>query len=277
MFDGDSKRRTLTTISTPFLKFFSLVAQMDTFVEAYLTAMEEEKEDICADAATDCSAKCVNADDDCLTQCYTSIDLAYCMNEDGEYANNFNPMDYAFCREYRFEGRRRLEDAANEYFIGAFCADQGGDIHLGLFTDDTCTSFASNGYSTFQTYAGFSMPYSETSLVTTRCISCGQSNDNGAYESKQVCETPYAKAGKCETRMTIDYPNESTCNYIEGIKIIREDGVIRTSSVRKSKAAAVGIGLFTTLSVLLAAYVYYLRTKLARAQINLAAAAHAFS
>ena len=61
---------------------------------------------------------------------------------------------------------------------------------------------------------------------------------------------------------------------IEGIKIIREDGVIRTSATKKSKAAAVTIGLFTTTSVLLAAYVYYLRTKLGRAQINLAAAAH---
>jgi hypothetical protein len=252
---------------------------MDTFVEAYLTAMEDEKEDICADAATDCSAKCANADDDCMTQCYTSIDLAYCLNDNGQYANGFNPMDYAFCQEFRF-GRRQLEDtaaAASEYFIGAFCADQGGDIHLGLFTDDTCTTFATNGYTIFQTNTGYSMPYSETSLVTTRCISCGQSNGNGGYESKEVCELPYAKAGKCETRMSIDYPNESTCNYIEGIKIIREDGVIRTSSVKKSKAAAVGIGLFTTLSVLLAAYVYYLRTKLARAQINLAAAAHAFS
>jgi hypothetical protein len=256
---------------------------MDTFVEAYLTAMEDEKEDICADAASDCSAKCANADDDCMSQCYTSIDLAYCLNDNEQYANGFNPMDYAFCREFRFEGRRKLEDAAaaqdaaNEYFIGAFCADQGGDIHLGLFTDDTCTTFATNGYTIFQTNTGYTLPYSETSLVTSRCISCGQSTDNGGYESKQVCELPYAKAGKCETRMSIDYPNESTCNYIEGIKIIREDGVIRTSSVKKSKAAAVGIGLFTTLSVLLAAYVYYLRTKLARAQINLAAAAHAFS
>jgi len=251
--------------------------QMDTFIEAYLTAMEDEKDDICADAATDCSAKCANADDDCMTSCYTAIDLAYCLNDGDEYENGFNPMEYAFCKEYNFGGRRKLEDAAaNQYFIGAFCADQGGDIHLGLFTDDTCTSFASNGYTIFQTYAGYSMPYSETSLVTTRCLSCGASN-NGAYESKEFCEIPYAKAGKCETRMSIDYPNESTCNYIEGIKIIREDGVIRTSSVKKSKAAAVGIGLFTTLSVLLAAYVYYLRTKLARAQINLAAAAHAFS
>lgn len=249
---------------------------MDTFVDAYLTAMGDEKESICADAATECAAKCGN-DESCMTSCYTNIDLSYCLSDDDANNNGFDPKDYAYCTEYNMN-RRRLDqnNAAQQYFIGAFCADQGGDIHLGLFTDDTCTSFASNGYSLFQSYAGYSMPYSETSLITTRCLSCGQS-DNGAYTSKEVCETPYKMAGKCETRMSIDYPNESSCNYIEGIKIIREDGVIRTSSTKKSKAAAVGIGLFTTLSVLLAAYVYYLRTKLSRAQINLAAAAHPFT
>jgi hypothetical protein len=74
--------------------------------------------------------------------------------------------------------------------------------------------------------------------------------------------------------MNIDYPNESSCSYIEGIKIIREDGVIRTSAVKKSKAAAVSIGAFLTISVLLAGYVYYLRTKLGRARVNLSAASH---
>ena len=170
-----------------------------------------------------------------------------------------------------------LEDGANDddevqYYIGAFCADQGGEVHLGLFTDDTCTSFANNGDSLFSNAMGYSMPYSETSLITNRCVACSVTDgDNGAYATSELCSTTYQMAGKCETKMSIDYPNESSCNYIEGIKIIREDGVIRTSSTKKSKSAAVAIGLFTTLSVLLAAYVFYLRTKLARAQINLAA------
>jgi hypothetical protein len=46
-------------------------------------------------------------------------------------------------------------------------------------------------------------------------------------------------------------------------------GVIRTSTTKKSKGAAIVIGLFTTVAVLLGAYVYYLRTKLGRAKINL--------
>jgi hypothetical protein len=103
---------------------------------------------------------------------------------------------------------------------------------------------------------------------------CGRSDDDGGSEVTDNCQTIYGVSGKCETKMNVDYPNESACTYIEGIKIIREDGVIRTSATRKSKAAAVCIGLFLTGAVLLAGYVYYLRTKLARAKINLVASAH---
>ena len=143
--------------------------------------------------------------------------------------------------------------------MGTYCANQGGQVRIGVFTDDTCTTFASSGESMFENAYGFEIPYSRGSLISNRCYGCvdgGDGDDNG----------------KCETRMNIDYPNESSCNYIEGGKIIQNDGGIRTTNTKKSKAAAIGIGLFTTLSVLLVGYVFYLRTKLARAQVNLAAA-----
>jgi hypothetical protein len=290
-------------------KFGDYVVDLDTFVEAYLEQVENERDDLCAEAYADCSEECGNGgndDEDCLASCYDAYGVSYCQNynnnngdnnNNGEGGNDFNVREYAACAQFDMpegynyynqdEGgdgnnnngggrRRRLEDGQGggevQYYIGAFCADQGGEIHLGLFTDDTCTTFAQNGYSQFYAAMGYEMPYSESSLITTRCLACVEMNDNGNYQSKEVCENSYAMAGKCETRMEIDYPNESSCNYIEGIKIIREDGVIRTSSTKKSKTAAVAIGLFTTTSVLLAAYVYYLRTKLARAQINLSAA-----
>lgn len=266
-------------------KFGDYIVDMDTFVEAYLAAMEDEKEELCTeDLADECANQCANDDAnyaDCMATCYETYDLAFCYEEMNNDNNDedFDAANYAACQEYEMPQNdnnnrqmRELEEDAVDYFIGAFCADQGGEIHLGLFTDDTCTTFASNGYSMFQAATGYTMPYSETSLVTTRCLTCGADNDgDGNIESKEVCENTYAMAGKCETRMNIDYRNENSCNYIEGIKIIREDGVIRTSATKKSKAAAVAIGLFSTMSVLLAAYVYYLRTKLARAQINLAA------
>mmetsp|Transcript_6 Transcript_6/g.14 ORF Transcript_6/g.14 Transcript_6/m.14 type:complete len:186 (-) Transcript_6:151-708(-) len=166
--------------------------------------------------------------------------------------------------------QRQLEDEM-EYYVGPYCADQGGEIHLGLFADDTCTTFVTNGESTFYSVMGYELPFSDASLVSNRCMSC----NDGEGDVNEVCENIYAVSGKCETKMNFAYPNESACTYIEGIKIIRADGVIRTSKTKKSKAAAVCIGLFLTLAVLLAAYVMYLRTKLGRAKINLSAAAGA--
>jgi len=287
-------------------KFGDYVVDMDTFVEAYLQAIQEDQEEICGSLLNDCvSNSCAGAEDDyaCLETCFASYHLETCYydyygyvsyNNNNDDANgdddgvqegggmeDFDVAEYAACANFDLPdnnngGRRsrQLEEDAVEYFIGAFCADQGGEIHLGLFTDDTCTTFASNGYNLFQSAMGFALPFSESSLVTNRCLNCGENYGDGQYgDAKEVCTTPYELAGKCETRMAVDYPNEASCNYIEGIKIIREDGVIRTSATKKSKAAAVAIGLFTTLSVLLAAYVFYLRTKLSRAQINLAASA----
>lgn len=267
-------------------KFGDYIVDMDTFLEAYWQALEEDTDEVCGDALTDCTATCGGSEDSsnsdssssCMESCFASYNLQECYNyynnDNNNNQNDFDVKDYAGCQEFNLPARRhrQLEEVEEEvqYYIGAFCADQGGEIHLGLFTDDTCTTFASNGYYLFESAMGFSMPYSESSLITNRCLNCIDSNNGG---SKEVCSATYQMAGKCETRMSIDYPNESSCNYIEGIRIIREDGVIRTSATKKSKAAAVAIGLFTTLSVLLAAYVFYLRTKLSRAQINLAASA----
>eukprot|EP00536_Pseudo-nitzschia_multiseries_P006065 jgi/Psemu1/303829/fgenesh1_kg.125_\ len=154
-----------------------------------------------------------------------------------------------------------------EYYIGPYCAQQGGEIRLGVFYDDTCTVAAEEGPEIFQmVHSGMSMPYSDKSMVNLKCQSCG-----GYGEVGQFCSGLYEVAGKCETKMQVYYPNESACSYLEGIKVIREDGVIRTSTTRKSTAAAVTTGVFLTGALLLSGYVYYLRTKLGRARINLAA------
>ena len=269
-------------------KYGDYVVDMYTFVESYLQALVDDQDEICTSAQTDCTSRCGGDAEDysCLQSCFKNYSLPDCYQYFGYAANDdgaangqedFDVAGYASCVDFDLpaERRRHLEENAVDYFIGAFCAEQGGEIHLGLFTDDTCTTFASNGANLFQSAMGFTMPFSESSLVTNRCLGCGENYGDGTYgDAKEICTAPYELAGKCETRMAdVDYPNESSCNYIEGIKIIREDGVIRTSATKKSKAAAVAIGLFTTLSVLLAAYVFYLRTKLARAQINLAASA----
>ena len=283
-------------------KFGDYVVDLNTFVSSYFEVLEEQQEEMCSNVYGDCAEAC-GEDGQCMQACYSNYGLSYCWNanygndddnnnggdQDGGGDGNFDAMDYGYCAQFDMPEnnnnnnnnggrRRRLEDGQKEYYIGPFCADQGGEIHLGLFTDETCTTFAQYGDDMFYNAMGFSLPYSDTSLVSTRCLSCadggdGNNNNGNNYGASEQCSTIYSLSGKCETRMDIDYPNESSCSYIEGIKIIREDGVIRTSTTKKSKTAAVAIGLFMTLAVLLGGYVYYLRTKLSRAQINLAAAA----
>jgi hypothetical protein len=201
-------------------------------------------------------------------------------NGNRELANNqynINFSDYMQCAEMD-SGNNNNRDLANNqysyynsdqsYYVGPYCAEQGGEIRLGVFMDDTCSVFAEDGADAFKTlHNGMELPYSSKSMVNLNCISCG-----GYGEVNEMCDTIYKVSGKCETKMSVYYPNESACNYIAGIKIIQADGVIRTSATRKSKAAAVSIGLFLTVAVLLAGYVYYLRTKLGRAKINLQAA-----
>lgn len=246
-------------------KYGDYVVDMNTFVANYFEALETQKEAECEYGQELCDNTCGN-DDDCLQACYEENAISYCYEDEQADENEFNVEEYLECAQSQFQNNNGYA-----YYIGPFCAEQGGEVHLGLFSDDTCTTHVEDGDDTFYSNMGYEMPYADDSLISERCLSCGETNDNGYIQTSESCANLYTFSGKCETRMSMDYPNESSCDYIEGIKIIREDGVIRTSSVRKSKAAAVAIGMFMTLSVLMGAYVFYLRTKLSRAQINLAA------
>ena len=246
-------------------KYGDYIVDMNTFVANYFEALEMQKEKDCEYGRELCEGNCGD-DEDCQEECYEENALAYCFEDEQAEENGFNVQQYLECAQTNMQNNNGYN-----YYIGPFCAEQGGEIHLGLFTDDTCTTHVEDGDETFYSNMGYELPYGDESLISERCLSCSDVNENGYSETSETCANLYTFSGKCETRMSVDYPNESSCDYIEGIKIIREDGVIRTSSVRKSKAAAVAIGMFMTLSVLMGAYVFYLRTKLSRAQINLAA------
>lgn len=175
-----------------------------------------------------------------------------------------NNRNYYSNRYYQNYG----DDEDVSYYVGPYCAEQGGEIRVGVFYDDTCTVFADEGAELFElSHGGMQLPYSKQSLVSLECMSC-----DGYGEVNELCQNLYEVSGKCETKMDLYYPNENACSYLDGIKVIREDGVIRTTATRKSTAAAVLTGIFLTIAVLLSAYVYYLRTKLGRARINLEAA-----
>lgn len=243
------------------------LVDMETYVEAYMTQMQQQYMN--------------------NNQYYSNDNNGRALNDNDKYNMNFE--DYLQCQEMEMNDRqrqraRKMRELNNnygnqyyysynnndndiKYYVGPYCAEQGGEIRLGVFYDDTCTVAAEDGAEMFQmVHNGMALPYSEQSIVNLGCLSCG-----GYGEVNELCENLYEVAGKCETKMNVYYPNESACSYIEGIKVIREDGVIRTSATRKSTAAAITTGLFLTAALLLSGYVYYLRTKLGRARINLAA------
>lgn len=263
-------------------RYGDYVVDIHTFVYNYLMARQETNEILC-DAYTEiCEQQCDGYDDDsCSVSCYSSYGAENCNNDNND-DGTFDPLQYAQCAQFdQFTGGDD-DTSGNGYYLGPYCASQGGSIQFSLFTDNTCTTFSSCGEECFYETMGYELPYSVESLTGEECNTCSEqtleqtiyntNNDNeedGKEEPREFCTNLYQSSGKCETKMYIDYPNESACTFIEGIKILREDGVIRTQSVKKSKGAALMIGLVSTISVCLFAYVYYLQTKLGRAKINL--------
>lgn len=270
------------------------VISMDQYLEAYFEAVEQDQEYNCEYEKDygDC-ANCENADDEeiCEYDCYMAKGMEYCVDnnpyqddEQEEEEDQFeNLREFAECQnlEIRDDNRRRLDEDEVEYFVGAYCSESGSSIHLGLFTDDTCSQFADE-YGGGNTYTeltyGKSLPYSQTTMIGTECMSCkepqdaNQNNNNDQEdedEVKESCEQLYEAAGKCEYGLDIQYPNNYGCNFMEGIKIVRKNGTIVSGPGSKSTTASVFVGLFAASFVVLGGYAYYLKTKLDRAKVNL--------
>jgi hypothetical protein len=275
------------------------VLDMNTFLTSYYQAVDEYNQYKCAYIAT---YECSCSDDDgkgddfnmetCISDCYTANGVSdICEgqqnnnnNNNNHDAQNFNLANYVGCQNARFQNNNRILAEENQYFIGPYCAAQGGAIFLGLFTDDTCTSFADQ-YGGTQTYSsltgGVALPYSSQSVITMDCVSCKEPADNNVEgndaedtdEVNEMCERIYDYAGKCESALKstgyVSEANENACNYIAGIKVLRKDGIITQVGSKANKTASIFIGIFVVAFVLLAAYVYYLKTKLDRASINL--------
>jgi len=277
------------------------VIDMNTFLESYYDALENYNEYRC-EYTSQVLCDCEDGDDKgddfdaelCEYDCYVShgiedicADNNPYSDDEEEQAEEFNLADYVECQQAEFgnndEERRRLDEEEIAYYIGPYCAEQGGAIFMGLFTDDTCTSFADDygGASTYSSLAGSSLPYSEDSLISMDCISCKEpedyNNDGDDAEDDdeviEMCESIYEGSGKCEQGLEatgyLSSANNNACNYIAGIKVVRKDGIITQVGSKANKTASIFIGIFVVAFVLLAAYVYYLKTKLDRASINL--------
>lgn len=268
------------------------IIDLNTYLSYYFEAMQDYQEFECEyleNYACGCNNNNNGGNEEyCLYDCYAEHNMEnVCMdnnpyNNNGEGGeNNENKIDLEDFMECAESG---LEDSyGNSLYIGPYCASQGGEIRLGLFTDEACTNFADDegGAETYTYLTGGKLPYSSANVVDLDCLSCQEPNENNnggndaqdADDVAEVCEALYSMAGKCESHIDYGvnpYPNNNACNYMEGIKIVRKDGTVVTADAKANRTAAVFIGLFVVAFVLLSAYVYYLKTKLDRASINLA-------
>ena len=257
------------------------VVDMDTFVAAHLENQQDMLESNCETQAETCSCderRLEEGDqENCLSNCYYDAGMSQCV--DGQNDLEFLEK-YATCTAYENEGndrRRKLNDAEGdeaeeEYYIGPYCADQGGEVVLGMFTEDSCTTFADNygGNKAYEEMTGNSLPYSSKSLIDSECRSCLKTSyyqdDNEEGTVREVCEDVYQYAGKCEHRLynVLENPNDNACNWIHGIRIlpITSNGVIH-AHYHGTLKAAIAIAFFSLLFVLFAFYVYFLKQKVA--------------
>jgi len=267
------------------------VVDLYTFLDAYIESKERSRRSICENASWDCGCDKDARDDDgevddgfefnCEYSCYKNKRLSDCLQElereqyertYGRNENEFRLEEYAKeCRQYENGNNQRdrelaADDYYKSYYIGPYCAKQGGNVYLGMFTDDTCTNFADNnhGAEEYKTLTGNTLPYKSTSIINNDCVSCieqkrnGEQNDDDSIEISNGCQQMYQIAGKCETRMNLDYPVENACTFVAGLSTLDEKG---TPGRRRANTVIAFTFIFAGTTIAMGAYAYVLRSK----------------
>lgn len=278
------------------------VVDLYKFLEVYVAWQMENAATQCDTYRDTCYKQCYESSSaNCYSSCYKKhgVNAAFCANQDSYgqtydgAGNEFSLEEYLGCGEYAFAEGDEVEVA---HYLGPYCSSQGGDVRLGFFQDEYCSIPSAYQANYFEKLTGMEIPYTKQSLVTTNCLSCesteqdneqnqqmdyynyDQDGNKNYYIANQVndmCGGLYMLSGKCETQFSSDdvqYPEEGACTYIEGVKRLKNDGIIRADQRISSKPASIAIGVFSGLAVMLGGYVYYLKSKIARSRVNLAGA-----
>jgi len=283
------------------------VVDMHQFLKVYIAWQMEETAAKCSQYRNSCYKQCYSSSNlNCYSNCYRNngVEVSLCAAVDADGNNQFQQVDgtgqvfdlqdYLECAEYEITNSNGEELS---HYLGPYCSTQGGDIRLGFFQDQYCSLPSAYQASYFEKQTGVEIPFTKSSIVTTSCMSCEAQGDNNmnadgqsdyynydadgnrnyyvAKEVNDLCGSMYMQSGKCETNLNKDdvpYPEEGACTYIESVKRLKGDGIIRADQQLSSKPAAISIGVFTSLAVLLGGYVYYLKSKIARSRVNLAGA-----
>jgi hypothetical protein len=294
------------------------IIDLEIYMKAIMEAMKQQTEAACYSyrlASCDCENGGENGGgennnnnnnnnnngDYCQYDCFNAAGMVECIDrnpyEDNGQQEQFRVEDYMECtaikanngQKRRFlEGEDQQQQDDTQYYVGPYCGNQGGEVLLGLFSDDTCSEMVSADVAatTFASIMGYDLPYTTTSLVNAKCVTCveieqgdDQRNNNNQNQEAEAdpdddvdavsesCESLYLYSGKCEANLPSSMlngvaRNENACNYMEGIKIVRMDGIIDRSAVRPSAIATAFIVIFAMAFAAMAFYVWYLRTRL---------------
>lgn len=248
------------------------VVDLNTFVASYLEAKQEENEGICDDYQETCEAKCDGDDDGydtCLSNCYQ---LYGCITDDDGNDNEVDIYDYAGCANIDFDDGT---DNGFEYYFGPSCADQGGEIKMNLFTDDTCTTLAqcdssgsTRGATCYTRTTGYTLPGTKQNIIEEPCLACTQNyasltesiNDYSSFDfgyPRDVCTNLYDVSGKCEKYMK-DGEYNYACGYLEGIQI-GMSGEGYAVAVRRSVPADAAMFVLACGSLFMGLYISYMK------------------
>lgn len=133
--------------------------------------------------------------------------------------DQFDGDKYAKCDEYEPEAEGDDNPWENyQFYVGPSCTDDGEDIKLGFFSDETCTTESDIAFGDVSN--GWTLPYSSGGLVSTSCSDCLEyDEDQAAYALRDMCMELYEGASmKCETEMEYySYlgKTETSCDAID--------------------------------------------------------------
>lgn len=202
------------------------ITEMREFVNGYTESKMEAEAQKCENVLENCNCQYANDDESCENQCYIDAGLSNCIEVEDQYEEEFEIQRYLECREMEDGNNNNQNNYGESYYIGPYCSSNGKHIHLGVFTDATCSKHAPKGTYEKYNYYGNSLPYSKESIVSHDCISCVKEDENANnnnynnyynYEIAEVCERTYENAAKCEKGMKniVSYPMTADCSFVK--------------------------------------------------------------
>jgi len=255
------------------------VVSMQDFVETYYEAKMNAQQYQCTNTYDTCTYYCQGQEyyDTCLSGCFSKagVDYSYCStyypngnnNNKNNKKDDFEVWRYIECNSINGGGNNNRNQNNNRnnngydnngntyYYVGAYCAKNGAEVRLGLFSDWKCTAPVS--VSTYETLTGYSLPYTTSSMIGTEALACkshnndnkNNNNNNGQDQALEVCQKVYQASAKCETNLQIDTKDTSACPFVnKGVaqvsKAMAGDSDGTPSNIAKTVVPTVFASLF---------------------------------